>query len=32
MFDRVGEFRFPLSVGSADEVLEKAIEAAPTTW
>ena len=27
MFDRVGEFRFPLSVGSADEVLEKAIEA-----
>ena len=26
MFDRVGEFRFPLSVGSADEVLEKAIE------
>jgi YebC/PmpR family DNA-binding regulatory protein len=27
MFDRVGEFRFPLSVGSADEVLEKAIDA-----
>jgi YebC/PmpR family DNA-binding regulatory protein len=27
MFDRVGEFRFPLSVGSADQVLEKAIEA-----
>ena len=27
MFDRVGEFRFPLKVGSADEVLEKAIEA-----
>jgi YebC/PmpR family DNA-binding regulatory protein len=27
MFDRVGEFRFPLSVGTADEVLEKAIEA-----
>jgi YebC/PmpR family DNA-binding regulatory protein len=27
MFDRVGEFRFPLSVGSADDVLEKAIEA-----
>src|SRR5499425_1386250 len=27
MFDRLGEFRFPLSVGSADEVLEKAIEA-----
>ncbi|MGE0423832.1 MAG: YebC/PmpR family DNA-binding transcriptional regulator [Reyranellaceae bacterium] len=27
MFDRVGEFRFPLSVGSADEVMEKAIEA-----
>ena len=24
MFDRVGEFRFPLSAGSADEVLEKA--------
>ena len=27
MFDRLGEFRFPLSAGSADEVLEKAIEA-----
>ena len=27
MFDRMGEFRFPLKVGSADEVLEKAIEA-----
>ncbi|MBS0538359.1 MAG: YebC/PmpR family DNA-binding transcriptional regulator [Proteobacteria bacterium] len=27
MFDRMGEFRFPLSVGSADEVLEKAIDA-----
>lgn len=27
MFDRVGEFRFPLSVGGADEVMEKAIEA-----
>jgi len=27
MFDRLGEFRFPLSVGSADEVLEKAIDA-----
>jgi YebC/PmpR family DNA-binding regulatory protein len=27
MFDRLGEFRFPLSVGSADDVLEKAIEA-----
>jgi YebC/PmpR family DNA-binding regulatory protein len=27
MFDRLGEFRFPLAVGSADEVLEKAIEA-----
>jgi len=27
MFDRVGEFRFPLSAGSADEVLEKAIDA-----
>ena len=27
MFDRVGEFRFPLTVGSADDVLEKAIEA-----
>jgi YebC/PmpR family DNA-binding regulatory protein len=27
MFDRVGEFRYPLTVGSADEVLEKAIEA-----
>ncbi len=27
MFDRMGEFRFPLAVGSADDVLEKAIEA-----
>ncbi len=27
MFDRVGEFRYPLSVGTADEVLEKAIDA-----
>ena len=27
MFDRVGEFRYPLSAGSADEVLEKAIDA-----
>jgi YebC/PmpR family DNA-binding regulatory protein len=27
MFDRVGEFRFPLKVGSVDAVLEKAIEA-----
>ena len=27
MFDRLGEFRVPLSVGSADEVMEKAIEA-----
>ena len=27
MFDRMGEFRFPLKAGSADEVLEKAIEA-----
>jgi len=27
MFDRMGEFRFPLKVGSADEVMEKAIEA-----
>ena len=27
MFDRMGEFRFPLTVGSADEVLEKAIDA-----
>src|SRR2546428_3763189 len=27
MFDRLGEFRFPLSAGTADEVLEKAIEA-----
>src|SRR5471032_1360264 len=27
MFDRVGEFRFPLKAGSADDVLEKAIEA-----
>jgi transcriptional/translational regulatory protein YebC/TACO1 len=28
MFDRLGEFRFPLkSVGTGDEVLEKAIDA-----
>lgn len=27
MFDRVGEFRYPLSAGTADEVLEKAIDA-----
>jgi YebC/PmpR family DNA-binding regulatory protein len=27
MFDRVGEFRFPFKVGSADDVMEKAIEA-----
>jgi YebC/PmpR family DNA-binding regulatory protein len=27
MFDRMGEFRFPLSVGDADQVLEKAIDA-----
>ena len=27
MFDRLGEFRYQLSVGSADEVLEKAIDA-----
>src|SRR5471030_1034518 len=27
MFDRAGEFRFPLKLGSADEVLEKAIDA-----
>ena len=27
MFDRLGEFRFPLAVGTADDVLEKAIEA-----
>jgi YebC/PmpR family DNA-binding regulatory protein len=27
MFDHVGEFRFPLKIGSADEVLEKAIDA-----
>jgi YebC/PmpR family DNA-binding regulatory protein len=27
MFDRMGEFRFPLKVGSTDEVLEKAIDA-----
>ena len=27
MFDRVGEFRFPLKAGTADEVLEKAIDA-----
>jgi YebC/PmpR family DNA-binding regulatory protein len=27
MFDRMGEFRFPLKVGTADQVIEKAIEA-----
>jgi len=27
MFDRLGEFRFPLSAGTADEVMEKAIDA-----
>ncbi|MBV8190662.1 MAG: YebC/PmpR family DNA-binding transcriptional regulator [Alphaproteobacteria bacterium] len=27
MFDRLGEFRYPLSAGTADDVLEKAIEA-----
>ena len=27
MFDRMGEFRFPLRAGTADEVLDKAIEA-----
>ncbi|UYN93499.1 MAG: YebC/PmpR family DNA-binding transcriptional regulator [Enhydrobacter sp.] len=27
MFDRVGEFRFPLAAGTADQVMEKAIEA-----
>jgi YebC/PmpR family DNA-binding regulatory protein len=27
MFDRVGEFRFPLNVGGADKVMETAIEA-----
>ena len=27
MFDRMGEFRFPLSAGSADDVMEKAIDA-----
>ena len=27
MFDHMGEFRFPLSVGSADEIMEKAIDA-----
>ncbi len=27
MFDRLGEFRFPLKAGTADEVLEKAIDA-----
>jgi YebC/PmpR family DNA-binding regulatory protein len=27
MFDHMGEFRYPLKVGSADEVMEKAIEA-----
>src|SRR5918994_367727 len=35
MFDRVGEFRFPLSVGSADEVLEKSLgqpSVAKLTW
>jgi YebC/PmpR family DNA-binding regulatory protein len=27
MFDRMGEFRYPLKAGSADEVMEKAIDA-----
>jgi YebC/PmpR family DNA-binding regulatory protein len=27
MFDRMGEFRYPLKAGSADDVMEKAIEA-----
>jgi YebC/PmpR family DNA-binding regulatory protein len=27
MFDRLGEFRFPLTTGTADDVLEKAIDA-----
>ncbi|HZQ01310.1 MAG TPA: YebC/PmpR family DNA-binding transcriptional regulator [Reyranella sp.] len=27
MFDRMGEFRYPLTAGSADDVMEKAIEA-----
>ena len=27
MFDRMGEFRFPLAAGTADDMLEKAIEA-----
>ena len=27
MFDRMGEFRFPLKAGTADEVMEKAIDA-----
>ncbi|HLG49440.1 MAG TPA: YebC/PmpR family DNA-binding transcriptional regulator [Reyranella sp.] len=27
MFDRMGEFRYPLKAGSADEIMEKAIEA-----
>jgi YebC/PmpR family DNA-binding regulatory protein len=27
MFDRMGEFRYPLKVGSVDDVLEKAIDA-----
>lgn len=27
MFDRVGEFRFPLKAGSPDDIMEKAIEA-----
>src|SRR5258708_29379116 len=27
MFDRLGEFRFPLSAGTAEEVMEKAIDA-----
>jgi YebC/PmpR family DNA-binding regulatory protein len=27
MFDRMGEFRFPLKAGTADEIMEKAIEA-----
>ncbi|HJQ59218.1 MAG TPA: YebC/PmpR family DNA-binding transcriptional regulator [Vineibacter sp.] len=27
MFDRIGEFRFPLAAGSADDMMDKAIEA-----
>jgi transcriptional/translational regulatory protein YebC/TACO1 len=27
MFDRMGEFRYPLKAGSADDVMEKAIDA-----